>query len=754
MTVAPTPADAPGRTVGRGPRALVVLLLLLAAVLVAPSAPSAAASAQERDGALSVELTAVDPAFLSPGQDLSVRGVVRNGSSDALAAVTVTLALQRNPPGSRFALDAWLNPETRFATLLLDRRALGGPLPAGGSATFSFTVPAEDVPLRDAASAWGPRGLTATADAGSRTAAVRTFLVWNPALPVTPDRVSIVLPLTPTPGDLLGAVLAGESVPTQSSSRVEALAGATAATRSVAWALDPVLLEPEPSAAPTGSPTTPAPPTPAGPTEPVATRAPSTGSPQTAAPGASTAPSTPGTTPAPGPSPSPDGDGSASPASELATTLLPLASGREVVALPYADADAAALVHQDRLDLYDQAAEIGRSLTEASGIATLPGIAWPAGTRTDAATASALADRGASTLVLPQTSLPLARELTYTPTGRATVSLGDGEEAREIGVLLAEPTLSAALAGIVPREADAGGGGADLAARQYALALTAMISRERPNDVQHLLAVVPRAFDGDPAALGERVNALAAAPWVDVAPLSVLLGTQEPSLARAELTAKLIEEGEVPADILDQVTRTRARLADFASIAADPQRLVLDEQRRLLQVTAAAWRSDPGGRSSFANAARAAAADLPRQVAVLPTGTVNLISETGELPITVRNALSQPISAYLRLTPEAPSLQVPTLVEVNVPANSEVAVGVGVSAVGSADIGVQAQLLDRQGRPVGDPATLFVRVRADWENVGTAVVAGLLGIVFLLGLARSIRRSRRRRTASSAGTAP
>jgi hypothetical protein len=31
-------------------------------------------------------------------------------------------------------------------------------------------------------------------------------------------------------------------------------------------------------------------------------------------------------------------------------------------------------------------------------------------------------------------------------------------------------------------------------------------------------------------------------------------------------------------------------------------------------------------------------------------------------------------------------------------------------------------------------------VRADWENIGTAVVAGLLGLGFLFGIVRTIRR--------------
>jgi hypothetical protein len=272
-----------------------------------------------------------------------------------------------------------------------------------------------------------------------------------------------------------------------------------------------------------------------------------------------------------------------------------------------------------------------------------------------------------------------------------------------------------------------------------------MISRERPADVQHLLAVVPRDFEGDAAALGDRLAVLEAAPWVELAPLSALVGAADPGLTETTLPDEVVAEAEIGHDLLDEVVQARTALADFATIASEPEHLVREEQRRLLQVTSAGWRADPGGRSSFANVVLKAASDLPSRVGVLTSGTVNLISETGGLPVTVRNGLDQAITVHLRLTPRGPSIRLPEVVPVEVPAGSEIAVPVAVSAVGSADVEVDVELLDSAGRPVGDPATLFVRVRADWENVGTAVVAAAVAVTFVLGLVRSIRRAHRRR---------
>ncbi|RAG74394.1 hypothetical protein DN536_31090, partial [Burkholderia multivorans] len=41
-------------------------------------------------------------------------------------------------------------------------------------------------------------------------------------------------------------------------------------------------------------------------------------------------------------------------------------------------------------------------------------------------------------------------------------------------------------------------------------------------------------------------------------------------------------------------------------------------------------------------------------------------------------------------------------------------------------------------------ASLLVRVRADWENIGTAVVGLALAAVFVIGLVKSVSRGRRK----------
>ena len=70
-----------------------------------------------------------------------------------------------------------------------------------------------------------------------------------------------------------------------------------------------------------------------------------------------------------------------------------------------------------------------------------------------------------------------------------------------------------------------------------------------------------------------------------------------------------------------------------------------------------------------------------------------------------------------------------------------------ITAVANGNVNVEVHVLpDAEGRDLAEPATFAVRVRADWETIGTAVVAGLLAIAFVIGLIRTIRRGGRKAT--------
>ncbi len=83
-------------------------------------------------------------------------------------------------------------------------------------------------------------------------------------------------------------------------------------------------------------------------------------------------------------------------------------------------------------------------------------------------------------------------------------------------------------------------------------------------------------------------------------------------------------------------------------------------------------------------------------------------------------------------------------VTVTVPANGEATVRIPVHGVQSADVVTTVELLTPDGVTVDDATTMTVRVRAEWEGIGTAVVGGLLALGLVVGLFRTIRRGRGR----------
>ena len=697
----------------------VVTLLLVA---LASPAPAGAAA----DDALAVRLTGVSPGYLTPDQHLTVSGTVTNLSSSAVDLISLALRIQTTAPSTRSALDLWLDPGVSQAATRLALQQPDQRLEPGGTTAFEFTVDPTDLPLSRTAAAWGPRGIAvdAVSAGGDRGRAV-THVVWYPGSTAAATDVSLLVPLVPSSQELTDAALASGTLAEQSGERMLAIAAATAADRAVAWALDPALVLPTGERAGTDPGEEPS----SDGAEPAAAANPDEADLSTGA-----------ATPAPSGSAETDTAPETEPEPPALTELLaPLASGRELVGLPYAALDEAATTHTGHGELHATATEIGNAALADAGLSALEGVAWPTAQVPDRATLRALADKGAGTFVVSDAAVPLIRELTYTPTGRATASTGNGT----VSLLVAESALSAALGGAAP--AGDGQRADDLAARQYLLALTAMVSRERPSDARHLLAVAPKGFEGDTTALHDRIAALAEAPWVRLAPLSELAARPDPGYERAGLPEEAPEAGEASAALLAQVGAALDSLAQFSAIVAEPDRVAVAERHRLLQVAAGSWRGDEAGREAFANLTRAAAADFQTRIGVIATGTVNLISEVGDLPVSLRNELDQDVAARLRLTPDGPSILLGDAVDVIVPARSEHTVPVRVSAVGSADVEITAVLTDQQGQVDGESATRSVRVRADWENVGTAVLAGLLGLALVVGLVRSIRRANRRR---------
>ena len=645
-----------------------------AATTSAPSpSPTAGATGSSSELPVLVRVTDVAPAVLRPGEDLVVRATIRNTGAKEFAEPRATVRISRFLLSTRGALDQWeQSPATGAAGTSVESVALGAPLAPGAAADVEIRVPATKLRLSAAPAAWGPRGISLeVADAGRRQGLDRTFTLWFPTDAVTPTRLSVAVPLT---GDAVdpAAAAAGAATPSDETlARLDDLVEVTADRPEVTWVVDPALLEA------------------------VATAS-------TLAPDAA--------------------------ALERATRLAAAATGRDVFALGWLDPDLAALAHADAPDLAATATGLAASpALPLLGTPPRTDLAWPADAVPDEATVTLAARTGARAVVVGGDGLA-APDLSYTPTGRATVPTAAGD----VAALVADPTLTDLLTQPTQRSA--------ATAAQRLLAETAVIARERPSDLRHLLLAPGRSWQPDVQVARAQLAALAAAPWVALAPVSTLIGTADPGVERAALPAVSADKSELAPASIAALRAARAELATFASIVGDPTALVAGADEAVLAPVAVAARAAPRDRAVVVRDTIAGLGARRSGVSVVPGSGLLLISQSGTFPVGVSNELDQEIGVLVELVPANGLLLVDGVESVTVPARSQTQVRIPFHAVGSGDVRVEVTLLAPDGTAISTAVPFTARVRADWENVGTAVVAGVLGIAFLVGIVRTVRR--------------
>lgn len=728
-------------------RVLGALLATVAAGLVgglgtlgATAAPAAPPPAD--DGLpLDVFVTAVTPQVLQPGQDLTVSVRVHNGGQTPVAQPRVALSLDRSSYIGRYSLDRW---RAAAPTDPVGREVAVSDLPAalapGEQATVDLVVPASQVRLPTRASSWGARGLAVTvadgADpAGTRLGVARTFALWFPPQDVNATQVSVLVPVVGPAVDVTSDAWVPELVSaTAPGGRLTDVLDATGAAPGVTWLLDPWLLD----AADQG--------------------------------GYSTA--------------------------TWADSLVAAMTDREVQLLPYLDADVTALAHAARGDLVAAAVRRSDAAARTRGLpdSARVSVALPAVGEPDLVTAALAGETSDLALVVGPGTLPPPAVLTYTPSGRTTVSAGGSP----VTVLVPDARLSAALVtgavdvneAVVGRvsgaadedatgaqevadeagdEDDTAGADADddadpsdealtaapatltpATAAQDLLAELAVITRERPNDSRHVLVTVPRDWEPDVDVVTAQLAALASAPWVRTQPVSALIGLADPEIDRGTLPARAVDDTEMIGAEVTALTTALQRRAELVGMLAEPAEALGHLELETLAPLSVAWRADAAGRAAVIEAARERADTLADAVTVSPTTEdgINVVSTSAELPVNVSNALREPVSVTVRLRPDDPRLRADDAVPVTVPAESQVLVRVPVHAVQSADVQVTVEVRTPDGAIVDDDTSFLVRVRAEWEGIGTAILGSLLALGVVLGIVRTVRRGRTARRAA------
>ena len=775
------PALLPVGSVGPGmPRAS-------AAGLPAAGLPAAGRSAADQATATSIVLTAVTPAVATPGQPVLITGSIAPLPGRHYVDPTVRV-IRTRALTSRADVQAWSEqsgPTGPVNGTEVARVVVPGTVAAGGRLPFRIAVPADAFRQRAAVAAV-PIALQlndASGSTGGGIEALHTFIGWQRTPEYTPLAVSWLVPLTVDPDPALYAADPATRISAWTSLLSEAGRPARSLRavqgRPIDLAIDPALFGggSPPADRPGGSATAA---TPAAPTPAAATATP-------ASPGP-TPPTTGGPTPSPGPTPPVSGDPSdpvAVAREAFARAVTTASVGRQVLALPYADPDLAALATVlSRAPLPAPAPSVTVPTAGVPTVGTpVPSPSTPASgtgggpSNPDAARTALglvtdllrapdhLADRLQRSVVTGfawplDGALPAGRELAlraaYGP-GLQTILAGQ----RATGSTDATPTAPATgPAGTAVLRwddrlselfaaASLGPADAALAAQEF-VAESVTLLLERPSTARSVLVVAPRGLSVDPGSWGSFLDVVTALPWLRATPVTqaatigsgprAVLPSSVPTPDPAADPSDSIPPSPVSAAVVDTLVAHRAALADLAQVLPTRTRLAAPWTDLSTQLVSTRWRGAGDRHAATLQLLTTGVGRLGQGLTVSPQ-TTNFLADEGVLLVTVVNDLDEPVSGLrLVLTPGNARMRVvETPASVDIEARSKASVPVRLAAVAQGVVPFSALLTTRTGAPVGVAGTIEVRAAPPGAWLYVAF-GGALGVILVVGVVRSLRR--------------
>ena len=721
------------------------------------SRPAVMGAAAEASG-LVISINSLSPRIITTENEVIVSGTVRNDSPTTLANISLEVFVANETPISVAALTTALTEDepdaTHAATTSLTDVA------RGATVSFEVRIPTSSLPLTDATE-WGPRVVTVAANSGDYSGKDRSILVWDSGSQVSASRVSAVVPWT-------------SSNATQDQAERSAVLN-LAASSGVTLAVDPLLIPrgPQPTASPSPTPDSDTSDAESGQSDQFDAESGQSGTP-TASPSASSSP-----TPTPAPTATDPAQRSRDLQSEAFVSAL-MGAANELIALPEGDADLGALALSGNTGFWDRASDsiagFPSSLREAGWVAPTPStaspspspsasasgqsgttttspdtgptilrnVAWPADTTFGTSFLSNYASADQITIA-PTSALTPAEEVTFTSYARVNVNPSTGETATD-GTGARTIAQQADLASILSWNAS---GGDELDAEQALTAITAIIVRERPSSSRTVFAAAARGTTVNES-LTKRVNALFSPRWV-----SALSFTDMTSSEPTDVDRQTVDTGTLDADTstaISAMASSLTMLEPLANATDDPKAVYDSVTPRILPALSA--QLTPSEQLDSATAMTSQITGMLSAVTVEPSSAVNLINKSANFPVLVRNNLPWPVRVDVTLVPDDPRLRATPALSQTLAAQGATTVEVPVGAIGSGDIEVTYKVTTPDGVVLDDSRTVTVRMRAGWEDAITAVIASLFGLLFLVGIRRSLRkRAARKAQASSDGPA-
>ena len=731
-----------------------------------PTGSAADISQSAADG-LTVEVDKINPEVISPGSDITVEGTITNTSTETLSGFDMRVSLQSRSQSSVEMLKDWLVFDDSSYSYVAHTEQLNHSLAAGASMRFSLNIRASQLPSA-AGNNWGARGMEVTVTSGELVSSDRAIAVWSPNTQVQPTKITAVIPLTAsamqmrellalqsgaafTPSQSDGfspnACITGDKVDLKLATtqmRTRTIEILNAANSQTIVAVDPYLLSAlGATAAAVNQKTADA--------TPSATASPTASAPATASANtenstpSATASATPSASATPTPTQSSTQNAKAVEAQQVAALNQALAGALKrggIIALPPMDADLVALSH-----VSTGASQIREAINQSKAMVGKDQLL--SGARADVAISSSLeldqtyldAVKGqVSTVISPPDALYPAEDLDYIPDSTAFLN--------NQRVLIPDQTLSESVSGMLTTYEGFLGNLTDFDARQLARGTTAVITRQRPDQVRHILLLVERdsASNMDVKDLNDRLSAInnswsTPAPLTELEQLASTKASDGTEIEREPLPVSSTDPYRINEQELATASKTVSTTQNMVSIYNEPAKIAGSTLRLTEVATSSAWRQgkfmvvidDVGCRNKI----------IGNMLRTLPSSTINLIDSSAHLPVRVSNDTSQPAKVTIHLRPSRSLLRSKGDTTAVIPANSQTTVMVPVNAVGSGDIDVKVSMKNALGQPVGSSSTVHMRVRANWESWFTWGLGSVFSVLMVAGIVRTVHRGRR-----------
>ena len=731
-----------------------------------PTGSAADISQSAADG-LTVEVDQINPEVITPGSDITVAGTITNTSTESLSGFDMRVSLQSRSQGSVEMLKDWLVFDDNSYSYVAHTEQLNHSLAAGASMRFSLNIRASQLPSA-AGNNWGARGMEVTVTSGELVSSDRAIAVWSPNTQVQPTKITAVIPLTAsamqmrellalqsgaafTPSQSDGfspnACITGDKVDLKLATtqmRTRTIEILNAANSQTIVAVDPYLLSAlGATAAAVNQKTADA--------TPSATASPTASAPATASANtenstpSATASATPSASATPAPTQSSTQNAKAVEAQQVAALNQALAGALKrggIIALPPMDADLVALSH-----VSTGASQIREAINQSKAMVGKDQLL--SGARADVAISSSLeldqtyldAVKGqVSTVISPPDALYPAGDLDYIPDSTAFLN--------NQRVLIPDQTLSESVSGMLTTYEGFLGNLTDFDARQLARGTTAVITRQRPDQVRHILLLVERdsASNMDVKDLNDRLSAInnswsTPAPLAELEQLASTKASDGTEIEREPLPVSSTDPYRINEQELATASKTVSTTQNMVSIYNEPAKIAGSTLRLTEVATSSAWRQgkfmvvidDVGCRNKI----------IGNMLRTLPSSTINLIDSSAHLPVRVSNDTSQPAKVTIHLRPSRSLLRSKGDTTAVIPANSQTTVMVPVNAVGSGDIDVKVSMKNALGQPVGSSSTVHMRVRANWESWFTWGLGSVFSVLMVAGIVRTVHRGRR-----------